>query len=136
VFKEFKADSYVWETRLKLLKSSKAFKSFSDKLAYLGIGLEVAADIYTDYQNGAPLKRIITDSIIDIAVTGTNIAISSALGAAIGGVFMGPVGSVIGAVVTAGISAAIQYFIIDSKWNSTEDNLQEMKDTVYAAIGG
>jgi RHS repeat-associated protein len=134
VVKEFQADNYVWEKRLALLKSSEAFNSFADKLAYLGIGIEVAADIYTDYQSGYPLTRIISDSIIDVVVTGGNIAISTVLGGLIGGAFLGPVGTAIGAVATAGISLFIQHFVIDEKWNGTESDLQLLKNTVYAEI--
>ena len=96
-------------------------------LAYGAVAIDVGQGIYNNIQSGASATEIISDAVIDAAITGGGIFAAAKAGAAFGalvGSFLPGAGNVVGAVAGVLVSVGIYYFT-DIKENASGNTLRE-----------
>ena len=101
--KNIGAGTYAKQCAKNLNTVSKVSKGASKVLNYVSYGavaIDVGIGVYDNVNSGAPFKKIVSDAVVDLAITGGSIwaagAAGSAIGAAIGTIIPGA-GNIIGA---------------------------------------
>ena len=107
-------------------------KSLGGKLGAAAIGLDVAAGVYENYQEGAEAQEYVVDAVVDGGFSAGGIWASAAAGAKVGAVvgsWIPIVGTLAGAII--GIAAG---FVFDKVLSEVEFNDKTAKDWVKAGM--
>ena len=107
-------------------------KSLGGKLGAAAIGLDVAAGVYENYQEGAEAQEYVVDAVVDGGFAAGGIWASAAAGAKVGAVvgsWIPIVGTLAGAII--GIAAG---FVFDKVLSEVEFNDKTAKDWVKAGM--
>ena len=107
-------------------------KSLGGKLGAAAIGLDVAAGVYENYQEGAEAQEYVVDAVVDAGFSAGGIWASAAAGAKVGAVvgsWIPIVGTLAGAII--GIAAG---FVFDKVLSEVEFNDKTAKDWVKAGM--
>ena len=97
-------------------KLSSGTNKVLNKFSYVAVAIDVCGGIYNNIQNNASTKTIISDAVVDTAVTGGSIRLSGSAGAAIGasaGTVCPGLGNVIGGI--GGFAVGVCIYVVTDR---------------------